>query len=440
MDLILAHPGIHGGDSVARLAHSDTLLLAYQLPLPQALVHLVRRLHPDPLWTRLLFAVVGALAAAAVAHLVSVLAGERPGSAAGLLLALHPLFVYYSVVPYQESLTVLLLALAATAALEGRRGWTSVLLGLACLCRYEAWLAAGLAAVHDRRRPGRAVLHLWAPLVWVLAWRGLSPAGTYVLDLDLAAPRLSRLTFLAGKLREYTGIPVLVLAAAGAAWVWRRGDRRWTWGIAFVVLVTLAVVLVGHEFPPGSGIVSEREAHLPAAAVCILAGCAFAWLPPGRVGSGLAAAGLAAITLPWISRAEALVATAGADPSLQLAVTVARTAHEQLREGERLGVVAPPVPAAALEAYVRKVTLMGGDAGRARERAAELSARSPDADRVAAHLPRPPATVVTRGGETPSLIVVFDDAGVPSPWPLGPAVGRAQAGGRGVTVYRAARP
>jgi hypothetical protein len=435
VDFILAHPGIHGGDSIARLAHSDTLLLAYQLPVPQAIVYAVRGMAPDPLWTRVAFAAVGALAAAAVGHVVRILAGAQVGIAAGLLVALHPLFVYYSVVPYQESLTVALLALAAAAALRGRAGWTSALLGLACLCRYEAWIAALLAAVHDRKRPRQALLHLWAPLLWIVAWGGLSPRGTYVLDLDLESARLSRLVFLAAKLREYTGDAVLVLAAAGAVWVWRRRDPRWAWGAAFVLLVLLAVVLVGHEHPPGSGIVSEREVHWPAAAVCVLAGAALAWIP-GRAGAAVAAAVLIAIGLRWTTRTEVHLAAAGEDPSLRLAVAVARTAGGRLAPGERLGVVAPAVPAAALEDYVRKVGAMGGDTGRARQVAATLSEGSPDADRVAAHLARPPGSVITRGPETPALVAVFDDADAPSPWPLGAPVHRQQSGPRGVTVYR----
>jgi hypothetical protein len=436
VDLILGHPGIHGGDSVARLAHSDRLLLAYQLPLPQALVYVTRGLLPDPFWTRLLFAAVGALAAAAVGGAIWLLAGERAAVASGLLLALHPMFVYYSLVPYQEAATVLFLALAAGARLCARPRWAALFLGMACLCRYEAWIAAGLFALHDRRRPTQALLHLWAPALWMLAWGGLSPGGTYVLDLDPEAARLPRLWFLLGKLREYTGTPVLVLAALGAAWIGRRGDSRWAWGLAFAGLVVLAVVLAGHEFPPGSGIVSEREVHVPAAAVCVLAGAAFGWLPAGWRGAVPAAAALIFVGLRWMGQAQSHVAMAGQDPSLRLAVSVARVAHGELPPGAHLGVVAPAVSAQALEDYVRKVGQAGGDTRRAREVATRLADRSPDADRVAAHLPRHPGTVLTRGPDVPALVAVFEDAGVPSPWPLGPPVHRAQSGGRAVTVFR----
>ena len=56
--------------------------------------------------------------------------------------ALHPLLVYYSLVPYQEGPTLLFLLLGAGALLAGRDGRAGFFLGLACLCRYEAWIAA----------------------------------------------------------------------------------------------------------------------------------------------------------------------------------------------------------------------------------------------------------------------------------------------------------
>src|SRR5204862_5539250 len=121
--------------SVARLAHSDTLVLAYQLPLPQALVVAARALDPDPRWTRALFAAIGAGVAAALTAVVWRLSGPAAGLAAGALAGAHPMLVYYSIVPYQEGPMLLLLLLGAEALLSGGDVRAGLALGLAALCR-----------------------------------------------------------------------------------------------------------------------------------------------------------------------------------------------------------------------------------------------------------------------------------------------------------------
>ncbi|PYQ52514.1 MAG: hypothetical protein DMF78_11110 [Acidobacteria bacterium] len=442
-------PGVHGEDSVARLAHSDTLLLAYQLPLPQALVMAARAVAPDPVWTRALFAAIGAGVAAALAAVVWRLSGPAAGLAAGALAAAHPLLAYYSIVPYQEGPMMLLLLLGADALLDGHETRAGLALGLAALCRYEAWIAIGLVLVGrwarepTWRRRGRAVVVFgWAPLLWIALWRGLAPRGTYVLDLDPGAARLARLGFLATKLREYSGLALLLLATIGLVLVaWRR-DRRWLAGLAYVATTMAAVVMAGHEAPPGGGRVSERLIHLPALAACALGGLALAALATrdraretARVMAVLVVTALAA---DGLRRTHALLAEAARDPALRLAVAVAAFADQRLGRGERLGVAAPPVPAAAIADYVRKVERAGGDAAEARRIGLALAARSVDAERVAAQLARPPATVVTTADARPALVAVYEDAPAGSTWPLGPALVRFTAGPRAVTVHVAA--
>ena len=451
MALIAAFPGVHGEDSVARLAHSDTLLLAYQLPLPQALVMAARTLAPDPVWTRALFAAIGAGVAAALSAVVWRVSGPLAGLAAGALAAANPLLAYYSIVPYQEGLMMLLLLLGADALLGGREVRAGALLGLAALCRYEAWIAVGLvlvwrfASAATWRERGRAVIvFAWAPLLWILLWRGLAPRGTYVLDLDTGNSRLARLAFLATKLREYSGAALLALAAVGlVVVVWRR-DRRWLAGLAYVATTMAAVVIAGHEAPPASGRVSERLIHLPALATCALAALALAALAEvtgrrARVAMRvMAVLVVTALAADGLRRTHALLAEAARDPALRLAVAVAAFADQRLGAGERLGVAAPPVPAAAIEDYVRKVERAGGDAAEARRIGLALAARSMDAERVAAQLARPPATVVTTADARPALVAVYEDAPGGSPWPLGPVLARFTAGARAVTLYAAA--
>jgi len=441
--LILAWPAVFGGDSVVRLARSNELFLGYWLPLPQALVMLCRGLHPDPLWTRLAFALIGSLAAAALARAVGAASGPVAGAAAGAFLALHPMWAYYSLVPYQEGPTALFLLLGAEALVRRRPGRAALWLGLACGCRYEAWIAAFLAALAHWRSPRRALSFLVAPALWIALHLGLGPAGSYVLDLDPAAARLHRVAYLFTKLREYSGLPFLALAAAGLVVAALRRDRRWGWGALFVGAVVIVTVLAGHEFPPGSGQVSERMDHLPAAAACAAAGLALGALVGAVRGRARpAAAALAVLVIAgvgwkWNAQLRAQVRTANDDPALRLAWQVATLARGQLGRGEHLAVAGLPIPDDAVEAYVRKVAAGHGQVERALAIARAWSGHSPDLDRVAANLARPAGTAVRAGTAEAALLAVFDDA--PQPPPCGTVLARYTSGARGVTVCRPPR-
>jgi hypothetical protein len=440
LPLVFAYPAVYGGDSVARLARSDELVLAYQLPLPQLLVFLARSLSADPLLTRALFATIGALLPLALLRAMRPWAGDTAALLAALLAALHPLPLYYSLVPYQESPMLVLLLEAACALQQRRERRAGLLLGLACLCRYEAWIAAALAVAARRATPRAVLTFAWAPVLWLAAWQGLSPAGTYVLDPDPGAARWSRVAFLALKLRDYSGWSFLLLAGLGAVAVLRRRERPFLWGALYVFATSLAVIALGHEFPPGSGQVSERLLHIPVVAGCVLAGLGLdAAARRARAGLPLAAAAAAVVALAlgqsWLRFARGQIAAANRDPSLSLALSIARVADAELRPGERLAVLAPAVPRGALEDYVRKVERAGGDVARAREIAESLARHSPDSDRVAANLARPPRTV-TEEAQGAALVAVFDDAPQSRAQAPGARLARFQAGPRGVTLYR----
>lgn len=442
LPLVFAYPAVHGGDSVLRLARSDELLIGIWLPLPQLVVYLTRAVAPDPLWTRLAFSLLGAATPLSLAALLAATAGPAPARIAGALAALHPLLVYYSTVPYQEVLALPLLLAGYLALLRGASGRASLLLGLACLSRYEAWIAAALAGFARRERPARAAaLFGWAPFLWFVACRGLGPAGGYVLDLDAGAGWLRRLGFLLAKLREYAGDPLLWLAGLGVVVAWRRGLRSWAWGGAYLVLFLAAQAAVGHEDTAGSGLLNERMAQVPAVAVCALAGLAAGmaqqageqrargWLAP--LGTCVLLAWLGA---GWLQRTRALVKEANQDPSLQLAFEVARLAERQLSPAGRLGVAAPAPAAAAVETYFRKLALSGGDLERARQIVRE--ALPPDLARIRAHLARPPGSVVLAGREPAELMAVFDDAPGAELHRTGAPLARFVHGARAVTVYR----
>jgi hypothetical protein len=436
--LVLSEPSIHGGDSLLRLARSDELFIGYWLPLPQVLVFLARAVQPDPVWARLAFALVGALVPAALARAMAPVAGAGAAACAGALLALHPLWAFYSLVPYQEGLMTLFLLLGAESLVRRREAGAAAWMGLACLCRYETWIAAAMAALPRWRRPLRAASFVAVPLLWTAAHAGFGPRGSYVLDLDPAVGHWTRLAFLVSKLREYSGDALPVLAVLGAVAAARARDRRWIWGALFAAAVMGAAMLGGHETPPGSGRISERMAHLPAAALCALAGWglwATATAARGRArwpARGAAVVVVAILGWQWHGRLRNQVREAAADPSLRLAVQVARFAHGELPEGGRLAVAGAPVPQEALEAYVRKVAAGGGDVAAAREIASRLAALSPDLVRIAAHLPRRPGTAVPVGSAPAQLVAVFDDTS--GARGCGPARARFEAGTRGVTL------
>lgn len=435
---------------MARLAHSDRLVLAYQLPLPQALVLLARALDPDPFWTRIAFAAVGALVPLALAAVVQARAGAPAAHAAALMAAVHPLFLHYSTVPYQEPVLLVLL-LAALAALDaGRPRLGVVLVGLACLCRYEAWIAAALvsvalvraAAASPEGRAARLALALCGlavPLAWVSWWGGLGPPGTYVVDPAPLASMATRASHLASKLREYTGLPWLVLATLGLGAALREAPR-WRGPLGFATLVVVATVAAGHEHPPGSGRVSERMLHVPVAAVCLLSGLGVVALagaaPPAlrhRTAAVLTALVATAAALQGLGTARRLAREAAQEPSLDLAVSVARVATVHLPPGDTLAVLGPPVDDASVAAYVARVAHAGGDAAAARVQAAALARRGRDGDLVAAHLPRPPR-LVTRDPASADLVAAYDD-GPPYHGP-GSVLARFAAGPRAVTVYQ----
>ena len=141
--------------------------------------------------------------------------------------------------------------------------------------------------------------------------------------------------------------------------------------------------------------------------------------------------------MPRPRQSDALIREANRDPSLQLAFRVAEWAGRELGPGERLTVIAPPVPQPAIDDYVRKVRMAGGDEARAIQIAAGLGRHSPDADRVAANLPRRPGTVTEAIGAS-GLLAIFDDR--PVERSLGPPLARWVAGPRSASVFRVTAP
>ena len=196
------------------------------------------------------------------------------------------------------------------------------------------------------------------------------------------------------------------------------------------------VIALGHEYPPGSGLMSERLIHLPVLACIVLSAVALA-----RVGerSRPAFAACLAVALVFAGRnirfETALLRAAAKDPDLALARDVARALDEALAAGECVTVAAPPVDPALLQAYVSKVGASFGDVDRARARAVELAASSPDRDRIAAHLRAGIGTVRAEPG-CPLLVIVDEAQTAPA---SATPVAEIRAGPRRARVLRIPR-
>ena len=144
--IILVNPIIFGGDTIIRLNDRYTLLKSYQLPMLQTLIAGVSRISMDPALVRYMVAAIGAIAGVAFYFLVRDLFGEQYAFPAALLFATNPFVTAVSTVPFQEILMLATLFLAFHFFYRERWLWSSLFLAIACLTRYEAWIArVGLA-------------------------------------------------------------------------------------------------------------------------------------------------------------------------------------------------------------------------------------------------------------------------------------------------------
>jgi hypothetical protein len=231
------------------------------------------------------------------------------------------------------------------------------------------------------------------------------------VDLDFQAGRLSRFVFLARKLIEYETALVPVVAGITIAWSLARLDRMVLRVAASLALIIAVILAFGHEYPPGSGLMSERLIHLPVLLCLALAAIALKQI---SARSTLAFAACIAGSILFAGRSVRfeveLLRAAAREPDLALARDVARAIESHRASGECVTVFAPAVDPALFDRYVEKVGAAFGNVDRARERVASLADASPDRDRIAAHLRAKTGTVRGRGGCP--LVVLVDDAGL----------------------------
>lgn len=365
--LIYAYPIIYGGDTILRMARSDRMQMSYQLPLLQVVIHVLAAWSPDPLLLRYWMALVGALAGLGFYLLVTELYDRRIAFYAALIFASHPFLVALSVVPFQEVPTLAGLLFAFYFAFRDRWLVASLCLALACLTRYDAWIACPVLALDYFLRNGRtprsaiagATLFGWAPAAWMLYSHGLSPQGTWVLDRSITIWRFERWAYLGWITLKYTPIPVLLLTLVGVWRLWRDRDR---WGNRtlclglFFALYLVAVLLEAHgEVRDAERFVGSREAYLLVAAVLVIASAGFAqWrraaIPFVVLGVTLGAWG-----------ARGYLARETSQPDTQLAYRLAQMLDRTVGPGERVLILANPHPDTLMNYYFDKVRQTGGE-------------------------------------------------------------------------------
>ncbi len=227
-------PLMYWHDGYHRLAYAEDLVQSLWLPLYQSGISLLSPFTRDPGNFRMMTALQAAWAAGAGAWLFRRLGGPWAGWLAGCFLAFCPLFIFESLGLFQEPLFTALLLTSACGLVRGTRGgiWLGlVFLALACLTRYEAWLAAALVLAWvwlgmpgAGYRPVRifafriaaSVLILLVPLAWIGYWRGLSPLGLSSLSLGFGWERIGQGLAIWGRHQlQWAGLPLMGLAAYG---------------------------------------------------------------------------------------------------------------------------------------------------------------------------------------------------------------------------------
>ena len=405
--IILTNPIIWGGDTMIRLFDRHTLVKGHQLPMLQVLISGVSLISMNPVLVQYLMALIGAVAGLGFYCLVADLCGAKWALPATLLFITHPYVLAVSTVPFQEILMLAGLLFAFHFFYSGIWWLASLCLALACLTRYEAWVACPVLAIayvwqKDRTLRGALIasaLFGWMPAAWIVSCHGLTSPGHFVIERSLSIWRLQRYAYLAWITVKFTQLPVLILAAAGA-WRWykdrSRLDWRWWIPIAVVGLFLIAVPFSAHGvMPDPERYVTSREAYLPMFLVLLWAPLGLSVWPRWQPALVALSIVLGVIEAFWYVRVES------SDRSVLLDYRVAQYLDRTVRSGERVLILPSAVGQDLTRLYLEKAYETDGEEG-LRQAQANLqspAASPPDYQRVVvySHLARnqllaPPAT------------------------------------------------
>jgi hypothetical protein len=238
LELLLRYPLLYDGDAYGRWLGRDQPFQSPWVPLFQLCIFALTRLADTIFAVQVLAICFGITAILAFWLLLYRAFGASIAYLGALALALHPLFILFTIAPYQEGLFLTLACLAIWLALapgEPQWPWLALVVGLAALTRYEGWLLAlllWLFLLWRRRKAGTlgwrfaagsALALGWAPLLWMAVQRDVSPSGFQTLaPTPNPTSLLSTLSALWPAWSLQPGLIGGILALGGFIWLgWR---------------------------------------------------------------------------------------------------------------------------------------------------------------------------------------------------------------------------
>jgi hypothetical protein len=181
--LIHKYPGVYSWDALSRLWGAKNLVVRHWLPLPQLPVFFTEAYDWEIATMRMVYAAIGVAGSAVLGWFVYKQTNNRScGIATFLLVSFMPVFTVFSIVPYQEGFLILFLfGFLCTREFDPetnpwRRSLEPFLLACACLCRYEAWIFAGLIALRPLvERRWKDLLPLVPAAIVMVLWLVILP-------------------------------------------------------------------------------------------------------------------------------------------------------------------------------------------------------------------------------------------------------------------------